>query len=511
MPTQTPTKKTPPVYTSLYRTTPAPSALHLPTLAAVVAYGEYLEKDWTPAQALKWFKVDGDWAEATHWRGEAPVGAKADGRLGRLISRCIGPAQQLRGLDLSLPSVYLPPSLFANLPNSLTHLSLNGLSWRFNLSSLLPPKSDSLTLLTSLNLSNLPSISSDALTLVLRRNTSLQSLRLVNVNLTDTHSTSNHSFLADRNTSLSEIRFLELRNVMWTSPHGLFHLIHPSRNLHTLILNGSFPPSRNPRIPPTLDGADDTTSMPFRAYFMHFLPLFPHLSRLEIDNKLWGKDRDGLGLVEVLGLGADVGPPSDWQRWEVEEAWKPTQFDPECGVDEDREWVMAEGGKWVWVSDAEPMDDSDDDDENDEDDDDNMIDDDIYDNEMLPPPASSALRRSTAKLFASLQESTTRSLEAAFAAPPAADGDLLRDGEAFCGVVLDRVEEEVRRMRDFVRRGGVRAGQQKRQFQQQQQYLHSGDSNSNSNSNTNNTNSEHSHVDSVANVTNGVGNMQVTT
>lgn len=106
MPTQTPTKKTPPVYTSLYRTTPAPSALHLPTLAAVVAYGEYLEKDWTPAQALKWFKVDGDWAEATHWRGEAPVGAKADGRLGRLISRCIGPAQQLRGLDVSRVSAY---------------------------------------------------------------------------------------------------------------------------------------------------------------------------------------------------------------------------------------------------------------------------------------------------------------------------------------------------------------------------------------------------------------------
>lgn len=215
---------------------------------------------------------------------------------------------------------------------------------------------------------------------------------------------------------------------------------------------------------------------------------------------MWGKDRDGLGLVEVLGLGADVGPPSDWQRWEVEEAWKPSQLDPDCGVDEDREWVMAEGGKWVWVSDAEPIDDNSDEDEEDEDD--HMIDDDIYDNEMLPPPASSALRRSTAKLFASLQESTTRSLEAAFAAPPAADGDLLRDGEAFCGVVLDRVEEEVRRMRDFVRRGGVRAGQQKRQIQQQQQHHHSGSSNSNS---------EHSHVDNLATVTNGVGNMQVST
>lgn len=89
-------------------------------------------------------------------------------------------------------------------------------------------------------------------------------------------------------------------------------------------------------------------------------------------------------------------------------------------------------------------------------------------------------------MFASLQESTTRSLEAAFAAPPAADGDLLRDGEAFCGVVLDRVEEEVRRMRDFVRRGGVRAGQQQRQIQQQQQNY-------------------------VDNVSNGVSNLQVST
>ncbi|TIA91445.1 hypothetical protein E3P99_01095 [Wallemia hederae] len=509
MPTQTPTKKNPPVYTSLYRTTPAPSALHLPTLAAVVAYGEYLEKDWTPAQALKWFKVDGDWTEATHWRGEAPVGGRADGRLGRLISRCIAPAQQLRGLDLSLPSVYLPPSLFANLPNTLTHLSLNGLSWRFNLSSLVPPRSDSLTLLTSLNLSNLPSISSDSLTLLLRRNPSLQSVRLVNINFVDTHTGSDDSFLAHRSTSLSELRILELRNVMWTSPHGLFHLLHPSRNLHSLILNGSFPPSRHPRVPPSLDGADDTTSMPFRAYFMHFLPLFPHLSRLEIDSKMWGKDRDGLGLVEVLGLGADVGPPSDWQRWEVEEAWRPTQCDPDCGVDEDREWVMAEGGKWVWVSDAEPIDQ--DSQEGDDDRDDQMMHDDIYGNDMLPPPASSALRRSTAKLFASLQESTTRSLEAAFAAPPAADGDLLRDGEAFCGVVLDRVEEEVRRMRDFVRRGGVRAGQQKRQFQQQQQQQHYSSSECNSTSeNSQFEASDNSQKDAVANVTNGVDNMRVT-
>ncbi|EIM19435.1 hypothetical protein WALSEDRAFT_61498 [Wallemia mellicola CBS 633.66] len=485
MPTQTPpSKKSPPVYTSLYRTSPPPSALHLPTLAAVVAYGEYLEKDWTPSQALKWFKVDGDWTEASHWRGEATIGGRADGRLGRLISRCIQPAQNLKGLDLSLPSIYLPPSLFENLPGTLTHLSLNHLSWRFDLSSLVPPRSESITLLTSLNLSNLPSVSRDALTLLLRRNPSLQSLRLVNLNIRDSSTAYGRSFLSEATTSLSELRILEVRNVCWTSPHGLFHLIHPSRNLHTLVLCGSFPPSRNPRIAPPLEGADDTTSMPFRAYFMHFLPLFPHLSRLEIDGKIWGKERDGLGLVEVLGLGADVGPPSDWQRWEVEEAWKPTQVDPDCGVDEDREWVMAEGGKWVWVSDAEPMDESEDED------DEHMLSDEIYDNDMLPPPASSALRRSTAKLFASLQESTTRSLEAAFTAPPAADGDLLRDGEAFCGVVLDRVEEEVRRMRDFVRRGGVRAGQQKRQIQQYQS-----------------SNNQSSPVD---NVTNGLGNLQVT-
>ena len=354
------TKKSQPIYTSLYRTSPPPSALHLPTLAAVVAYGEYLEKDWTPSQALKWFKVEGDWTEASHWRCESTIGGRADGRLGRLIGRCIKPAQNLKGLDLNLPSIYLPPSLFQNLPNSINHLSLNNLSWRFNGSSLVPPICTSLNLLTSLCLSNLPALSTDALTLFLINNPNLQSIKFLNLNLIDND---RKLFLSDSITCLSDLRYLEFRNVCFTSPHGLFHLIHPSRNLNSLILSGSFPPSRHPRVPPPLNGADDTTSMPFRAYFMHFLPLFPHLIRLEIDNKVWGKERDGLGLVEVLGLGADVGPPSDWQRWEVEEAWRSNNnhyYENDCCIDEDREWVMAEGGKWVWVSDAEPMDDDDD-------------------------------------------------------------------------------------------------------------------------------------------------------